>query len=164
MIYFRQANQYKKLSASAANLYQWISNDLFSVVVPIGIVCTAIIVLILIGLTCRSRIKFNPEHWVTLSLLFSLVIPFFLPKMHDRYFFPADVLSIIFAIYHPQFYPLPIIMQVSSLISYANGDIGFLIKYCAIGVAVVIFFVLKYSWKSIFNYSQKTLPKMSTME
>ena len=161
MIYFRQANQYKRLTANAPNLYQWISNDFFSMVLPIGIICTAVIVLILIGLTYRSRNKLTPENWVTLALLFSLVIPFFLPKMHDRYFFPADILSIIFAIYHPQFYPLPIIMQISSLISYANGDLTFLIKYCALGVAFVVFFVLKYSWESIFNYSEKTLLERS---
>jgi Gpi18-like mannosyltransferase len=157
LIYTNQASQYKRLTANAPNLYQWIPNDWFTITVPIGIIFTASLVLLLLILTYRSPIKLGAEQWVTLALLFSLVIPFFLPKMHDRYFFLADVLSIIFVLYQPKFYLLPIILQVASLISYANGDLTFLLKYCSIGVAWVVFSILKHSWESIFNAPQTAI-------
>jgi Gpi18-like mannosyltransferase len=47
-----------------------------------------------------------------------MLIPFFLPKMHERYFFPADVISIAFAFYFPQFFFIPIMMSAVSFLSY----------------------------------------------
>ena len=48
----------------------------------------------------------------------ALVVPFFLPQMHERYFFLADVLSIVYAFYHPQHSFVPIVVVTSSLFSY----------------------------------------------
>lgn len=159
LIYGKQITNQNKLTLNAPNFYQWISNHLFSIFLPLGILMTGIIVLILIGLTYRSCVQLTPDRWITLALLFALVIPFFLPKMHDRYFFLADILSIIFACYHPRFYLLPIIIQGASLSSYLNyfqGGVKFLLPYSALGIAGVILILFCYSWESIFKISQKT--------
>jgi Gpi18-like mannosyltransferase len=39
--------------------------------------------------------------------------------MHERYFFMADVISIIAAFYFPRLFYIAILMQLSSLLSYA---------------------------------------------
>ena len=31
------------------------------------------------------------------------LVPFLLPKMHDRYFYPADIFSLLAAFYMPEF-------------------------------------------------------------
>ncbi len=39
--------------------------------------------------------------------------------MHERYFYLADVLSIIYAFYFPRYFFIAVIMQLCSLLSYA---------------------------------------------
>jgi hypothetical protein len=53
-----------------------------------------------------------------LALLASLAIPFLLPKMRERYFYPADLISIAFAFYNPEFFYVPIIIGGVSFFSY----------------------------------------------
>ena len=45
-------------------------------------------------------------------------MPYFLPKMHDRYFFAADVLSIAFAFYFPRYFFIPLVVGTTSLFTY----------------------------------------------
>ena len=52
------------------------------------------------------------------SVLISIIIPFFLPHMHDRYFYAADVLSVILAVYKLRFLPAAIGIQFGSLVCY----------------------------------------------
>lgn len=55
----------------------------------------AMLLLLESGILLRSRL--SPQSMVGLTLLMTLMIPFFLPHMHDRYFFPADCLTVVFA-------------------------------------------------------------------
>jgi Gpi18-like mannosyltransferase len=72
---------------------------------------------------------------------FALAIPFLLPEMHERYFYLADVLSIIYAFYFPRYFYVAVIMQLCSLLSYApylmNTQVVNL-AYVAFGVLVII--------------------------
>ncbi|HEY0602338.1 MAG TPA: hypothetical protein VGD58_05460, partial [Herpetosiphonaceae bacterium] len=47
-----------------------------------------------------------------------LAIPFFLPNMHERYFYLADI-TIIYAFYFPRLFLIPIVMQLVSVLSDA---------------------------------------------
>lgn len=151
LIYFNQATQYKELTKMAPNLYQWISNQFYDAVLPLGIALTVIIIAIITWVIYRRRVTLDPRFMVTLSFASVLIMPFFLPKMHDRYFFPADVNSIIFAFYFPQYVWMPIVMQVASLISYANGDLTPLIKYTSLSVGLVVFVILRHLFRMVLS-------------
>ena len=56
---------------------------------------------------------------IKIALVFALALPFLLPEMHERYFYLADVLSIIYAFYFPRYFFVAILVQVCSLLSYA---------------------------------------------
>lgn len=58
------------------------------------------------------------EVWVLLAIFSVLIVPFFLPKMHERYFFPADIIAIVFAFYFPKFWYTPVVIGMASLLSY----------------------------------------------
>ena len=45
-------------------------------------------------------------------------MPFTLPGMHERYFFLADVLSVVPAFYRPRLWYVPLLVQTSSLLAY----------------------------------------------
>ena len=55
---------------------------------------------------------------LTLLLLMAVGIPFFLPHMHDRYFFAADVLSVVFAFACPLCFIAAPLTQFASLLGY----------------------------------------------
>jgi len=48
-----------------------------------------------------------------------LAVPFLLPQMHERYFFLADVLTIVMAMYVRHFWPVAVVVSLCSLLSYA---------------------------------------------
>ena len=45
-------------------------------------------------------------------------MPFVTPKMHERYFYPADVITILYAFYFPRFFYVPLLTIGASLFAY----------------------------------------------
>ena len=64
------------------------------------------------------RRRLNERAVLTLLLLMAVGIPFFLPHMHDRYFFAADVLSVVFAFACPLCSAAAPLTQFASLLGY----------------------------------------------
>lgn len=58
------------------------------------------------------------------ALVLAIGIPYFLPHMHDRYFFVADILTIAFAVCAPTYFALPILCQFGSLLGYHAYLVG----------------------------------------
>ena len=52
------------------------------------------------------------------SLLICIGVPFFLPHMHDRYFFVADALALALAAVSPGLAPVPALVSFGSLLGY----------------------------------------------
>ena len=55
---------------------------------------------------------------VSAALLSALLPPFLLPGMHERYFFAADVLSVVYAFYDPRRWFVAVLVQFGSVFSY----------------------------------------------
>jgi len=119
LIYFQQANTYKELTKNAPNLYQWISNDYYAIFTVLGLLLTAVLVVLFAVWLYRIRIQINPDFIIRIAMISALAVPYFLPKMHDRYFFVADLFSILLAFYFPRYFFLPIIIISCSLLSYS---------------------------------------------
>lgn len=66
--------------------------------------------------THRSRLSL----WAILgcAIVLSLGIPYLLPHMHERYFFTADVLTLLLACAAPEYLLLPALTQFGSLLGY----------------------------------------------
>ena len=116
-IYWRQAGQYPALTLNAANLYQWLPND------PdhfgkFGILFAAANVFLLCYLCYRSTAAMDRDLILRLALVSAILVPFTLPHMHERYFYPADVLSIVYAFYFPRYFFVPLLIIFASFFSY----------------------------------------------
>ena len=116
-IYLNQTGETDRLTKNAPNVYQWIPDRYYDWY-PIGIIFTVLIVLIIALLVHRSQANMDRNFWVHLATLSVLIVPFFLPKMHERYFFPADIIAIILAFYFPKFGYIPVVIGLVSLLSY----------------------------------------------
>lgn len=105
----------------------------------------------LIALVFHDRL--GKRLMLCMALLLTVGIPFLLPHMHDRYFFAADVLSLVFCFCVPAAIPAAIAVQCASLLCYyaylngvylidptANGALMlFALLYLCVVCAVLIF-------------------------
>lgn len=141
LIYLKQAGEYPKLTLGFANFYQWITKGDFEMFRNAGIIMAAASFTFICFLFHKSRQNVDNEFILKLSLLSLLVIPFLLPCMHERYYFPVDVLSIALAFHLPRYFYIAVTMSLVSFFSYCDNMFGAYIigpKYLAIAVFIVI--------------------------
>ena len=75
--------------------------------------------MLLILLVCFvRRERLNDRAVLGAALLFAVGIPFLLPHMHDRYFFCADILSVVLAFACWPCFPAAVLVQFASLLGY----------------------------------------------
>jgi Gpi18-like mannosyltransferase len=66
----------------------------------------------------REKFLRHRVTWLYVALLSLMLMPFFLPTMHERYFFAADVFSVILAATVTQRAWLPVLIGAASLAGY----------------------------------------------
>ncbi len=111
---------YYRLTMHAPSLYAWFPLDaaLFKLLYPAGLVFGITVILIFILIVAKSKLALTPPLLVEMATCSTLLIPFVLPKMHQRYFFPADILSIVFGFYFPAYFYVPLVINMVSFFSY----------------------------------------------
>ena len=119
-IYFNQSSQYEALTINAPSIYTWVpqTKEVFNLLYVPGVLLGGAMAFLIVVLIYKSKVELTPSTILELSLISFMLIPFFLPKMHERYFFPADVVSIAYAFYFPEFFFIPIAMSTISFLSY----------------------------------------------
>ncbi|MGZ6317601.1 MAG: hypothetical protein ACXWNQ_10105 [Anaerolineales bacterium] len=119
-IYASQTDTYNRLTMHAPSLYAWFPLDasLFKLLYPAGLVFGIMVTLIFMLVVAKSSLAFTPPLLVEIATCSTLLLPFVLPKMHQRYFFPADILSIVFGFYFPAYAYVPIVINLVSFFSY----------------------------------------------
>jgi len=141
MVYLKQAGEYKRLTLGFANFYQWITNSNYEMFRNAGILITAASFVFICFIFYKSKHIADNEFILRLSVLSLLVIPFLLPGMHERYYFPADVFCIVLAFYLPKYLYIAVTMSLVSFFSYCDNLFGAYIiepRYLAIAVFIII--------------------------
>lgn len=119
-IYLNQSQEYTALTLSAPTIYAWLSpnaTDAGAYDHTMTLLAGAAVLIISL-LVVTSHKKISNEICVNLSLLFVILIPFLLPSMHERYFYLADIFSLVYAFYRPKFFFTAITVEVTSLLCY----------------------------------------------
>jgi len=117
--YGAQGETFTKTSMNAPNFYFFLSTNDYNASLVIGIPLAALLLLVWMLVGGRKAYSLTPGI-LTLAALISLALtPFLLPKMHDRYFYPADIFSLLLAFFLPGTWFVPIAYQVISLLAYA---------------------------------------------
>jgi Gpi18-like mannosyltransferase len=117
-VYASQAGTFHSLTRNAPNLYTWLPQRFYNQLVLAGLALMTGIGCLYVWLVWKSRAKLAPALVLKLSLLSLLLAPFFLPKMHDRYFFAADVLSIAYGFWFPGQFYVPVAISFASFFAY----------------------------------------------
>lgn len=104
-IYGRQVGQYSShLNLNSPSVFAIVSQDapkepFFAA----GLFAAALFVLYLFYYSLqKAGTSVSGRTLVTLALVFCVGVPWLLPSMHDRYFYLADVLSVLYVMYVPR--------------------------------------------------------------
>jgi len=106
------------LQMGAPNLYQWVANSFYEVVLPIGIGVACAVAILVLATMARSSRDADAAFWISASLGFLLLLPALLPAMHERYFYAADVFSVIYAFYFPRRAAVTVAVVLASVTAY----------------------------------------------
>ncbi|UXY29594.1 hypothetical protein [Streptomyces sp. HUAS TT20] len=133
-VYAQQTDKYHTLTINAPSVYQFVSvpGDT-DPVRSAGILVAGVLVSLLMGMavwSLRRRRQGVPDSGlrvpgltdtriVLLATCSAIVVPFLLPSMHERYFYAADVLTVMAACRLPrQLWCVPVLVQLASYGSY----------------------------------------------
>lgn len=122
LIYAKESNEYTSLSVSAQSVFALFGTNQFlpSLQQPLfyaGLGAAALGAVGIVALMYRFN-KLSARGVVFLSLLCVLLLPYLLPRMHERYFYLADILSVLYAFYNPRLWYVPILVVGTSTVSY----------------------------------------------
>jgi len=113
MVYWDQIADHP-INMNAANIYQYLTafDPLWAK--PLGVLWTAVTAFA-IAIVSRKywRDEITPVACMLLATLSVALIPFLMPCMHDRYFYPAEVFSLVLACLRPRWLIIPLLFQVS---------------------------------------------------
>lgn len=127
MVYAMQVQLYEALTLSAPNLYTWFPPDLYALIYPIGLVAGLGVCCLFVVAVSRSRVALTAPLMIELALVSVLLAPYVLPKMHERYFYPADVIAIIWGAYFPRYLFVPLVINLVSTLAYVPVLFGWTI-------------------------------------
>lgn len=120
-VYINQtANSYSQLTLNSSTFYALIFHnfqehlELSQYGVCLAIAITGIFMYLIYAL----KVKVESKQIVTIALFFAILMPFFMPHMHERYFYLADALCILYVILNPKkVYVAPLVL-LPSLMCY----------------------------------------------
>jgi Gpi18-like mannosyltransferase len=120
-VYAGQAATFRVLSMNAASMWVLAPSSFYDAGVLIGVGAAATAGLAISVLIARSP-RTDIEFGTVAACLSLLAMPFLLPKMHDRYFYAFEVVSIVLACLNPRYLLVALVAQVSALFSYQAYD------------------------------------------
>ena len=117
-MFFYLANTFESLTLNGPTLYALLNNSASYVLSTPGILLAFAIVMMAVFAVYKLRPKLDPELIIYLATCAVLLTPYVLPKMHERYFYAAEVLSLLLAFYRPKLAFVVVVLQVATLSTY----------------------------------------------
>ena len=79
--------------------------------------CVILVLIVVIYWLMHWR-EVTMDMMLDMALFFAIFLPFVMPKIHERYFYQADMLSMLYAVRHPRRRFMPLLVAGASLMSY----------------------------------------------
>jgi Gpi18-like mannosyltransferase len=117
-VYVDQARTYRSLSMNAANLYALMPDSWYEPGVVIGLALAAAIALAWVLACVRGVRDLSADIIILCATVSAGMMPFLLPKMHDRFFYLLEVFSLLLAFFMPRVWVAAVAAQASSALVY----------------------------------------------
>ncbi len=113
-----ETNAFNTLTMNDPNIHVFFSEQYLNILAPLGLCIGACICGYLIWYAIFTKADLDQGRLLVFIVLIAVVMPFVLPKMHERYFYPAALISILLPFYSPRLRLVPLVLQCTSLLSY----------------------------------------------
>lgn len=146
-IYSTQIEEYPSLVLNAPTVFQFVGNVEYATLKTFGIFLSGTVSLIFVYLIYNYRKQLKTCDYIDVFYISAVILPFFLPSMHDRYFFMADVLSIVVFMFDWRKWYVPVITIFASIVSYVYFLMHAFVlieqKFTAFALLVAVILVIK---------------------
>ena len=115
---------FDQLTLNAPTFYALIDNSVNYLFNNAGVIVAGALVMLAVYALYKLRPNLTPDLMVTLAAVCLLLIVYLLPKMHERYFFPAEVFFLLAAFYRPRLAWVVVALQVTALSTYVSYFFG----------------------------------------
>lgn len=120
-VYFHQMNAYTdRLTIDLPNVYMLIGNRFPQEYSSWGILYTFALLGSCLYYLYQKQFRTDTQTMLLITVFFMLLIPYFLPYMHERYAFPADIFALLLACANLKYSWIVIATQLLSLASYQS--------------------------------------------
>ena len=106
----------KGIDAKGANPY--LNEDLFPALQNAALYACIVLTLIVVIYWLLHAREVTPDMTLEFALFFAIFLPFVMPKIHERYFFLADMLSVLVAARRADRRFMPLLVVGASLMCY----------------------------------------------
>ena len=143
-IYINQTNSYPNLTLNCPTFWAFFPEESFNIFGTAALFLAGAVVLCFCAYLYYNKAKLNSALLLDAAYLFTLLLPFFLPRMHERYFYLAEVLSVVYMLLHKKrafMPPLLLFTAFDCYCAYLFGYRCFNLWELSIINAVVIFYL-----------------------
>lgn len=113
--YLKQTTEYQSINFKAANLYMMFNKDFLNQNINFLLIGLTLALCAILAFIFTNDKEDDPKKLILLSYMFTLIIPFTLPHMHERYFYLSEVFAVLFAFTFTNYYYISVITIFSSL-------------------------------------------------
>ena len=175
-IYIKQTEAYRRLSLKAPNIYQFfyeftVAEDKtvtetclveFEPFNTAGIMLAGAAVLVLLYFLWSNRDHLNNEILIVSAFIFTIGIPYLLPRMHERYFYPAEVFALAVFFFDRKRWFVPFATTFVSFCAYSSfvfSDTQILgsFRLLALTYLVLIFIEVRHLFGLVSNQKSNNL-------
>ncbi len=146
-IYFQQADQYPQMHLNIPSVWVLLGHVEFEPFNSAAIFLTGGAITLFLGLCWHWRKKLNDEALITVFYIGALMLPFLLPRMHDRYYYLADLASVVLFFVNFKRWYVPIVTVLSSYAAYRyflmGGEYLFDLRYFAVALLILLAYLIK---------------------
>ena len=118
-VYLEQAETFRSLSMKAPNLYLFVSNEHYEAGLYIGLATAFLAALIWASGFALLMKDPTRETIVLCAAASAALMPFLLPKMHERYFYLMDALTFLLVFFIPRLWIPALGAQIVSTATYS---------------------------------------------
>lgn len=158
-IYIDQTASYPNLTLNCPTFWALFPDEQFDIFGDAALFLAGAVCLFFMAYLFTNREKLNSALLFDAAFIFTLILPFFLPRMHERYFYLAEVMSVIYVLIHKNRFYIPPLIIFTSFCCYCPYLFGYRLLTIEvltfINIAIILY-ILKTFSQDISNI--KTIP------
>ncbi len=151
-IYLNQTSSYPHLTLNCPTIWALFPEEGFEALLSAALYLAGAVAVVFCLYLYKSKEKLNTALIFDAAYLFTLLLPFFLPRMHERYFYLAEVLAVVYILLHRKRFWAPLILIFTSFSCYCAYLFGyriFSLSQLTLANAIAILFLLKAFYEDI---------------